>query len=909
MKTRRWILAIWLAALAVSYAVRAVHPGHRVPADDARSIQVAEIGGDHVPPRAVTLTYFDLAPQVGDPDARAADPVGSESRAVGPFVPSPATIVLLHGSPGSKADMAAMARALAAPGTRRVIAPDLPGFGASSRRVADYSIAAHARYVWQLLDALDVERVHVVGFSLGGGVALEMVHRAPERIASLTLLSSIGAQEYELLGDYQLNHALHGAQLSAIWLATYCVPHFGLLDRWPLDLPYARNFFDTDQRPLRGYLRAYQGPALIVHGENDPLVPAAAAREHHRLLPQSELVMLSGSHFYAFTQPQLLAARIGPFIDSAHRGEARTRATAGPGRLAATSPLLDEVEGIATEGLARAILLALVLLGTLLSEDLALVTAGLMVAHGRVDFASAAAAGYAGVLLGDLGLYALGRWFGRRALGRAPWSWILREHDVEDARHWYRRRGSLAVFVGRFLPGARVATYFVAGLARARLGVFAGTLAVAAAIWVPLLVGFAALTGDAAGAFFRRLSMQWLPAGLFGALLVVAIVRVLIPLSTWRGRRLLIGGLRRRSKWEFWPLQLFYIPVAAYIAWLAIRHRSLSLVTAVNPGMPAGGLIGESKHDILGRLSAGNPDRVAPHVLLPGAASPDQRWEMATQARATRGWSLPLVVKPDVGQRGEGVAVVRDEDELRRRIHAAHRDLLLQQYVPGVEFGVFYVRHPAQEAGRIFSITEKRMPAVVGDGRNDLETLILADERAVCLARVYLTRNADRLHQVPAAGERVQLVELGTHCRGAIFLDGRPLWTAALESEIDRISRGFPGFCFGRYDVRCADAAALQRGEFQVIELNGLTSEATHIYDPSARLLHAWSTLCQQWRLAYEIAAENRRRGSREATVHEVLQLLRSYRRQATDQRPDSVAPMKGTGVPSPPNSGSCPST
>ncbi len=50
---------------------------------------------------------------------------------------------------------------------------------------------------------------------------------------------------------------------------------------------------------------------------------------------------------------------------------------------------------------------------------------------------------------------------------------------------------------------------------------------------------------------------------------------------------------------------------------------------------------------------------------------------------------------------------------------------------------------------------------------------ILADDRAVCMARYYLEANLERLDEIPAAAERVQLVEIGNHCRGTVFLDGR----------------------------------------------------------------------------------------------------------------------------------------
>src|SRR4030095_16121806 len=88
------------------------------------------------------------------------------------------------------------------------------------------------------------------------------------------------------------------------------VPHFGALDRTILGIPYARNFYDTDQRPLRGILTRWPGPMLTLHGEHDPLVPVAAAREHARLVPQAEVLIGSESHFMVFQE----ASRIGGSI-------------------------------------------------------------------------------------------------------------------------------------------------------------------------------------------------------------------------------------------------------------------------------------------------------------------------------------------------------------------------------------------------------------------------------------------------------------------------------------------------------------------------------------------------------------------------------------------------------------------
>jgi hypothetical protein len=76
----------------------------------------------------------------------------------------------------------------------------------------------------------------------------------------------------------------------------------------------------------------------------------------------------------------------------------------------------------------------------------------------------------------------------------------------------------------------------------------------------------------------------------------------------------------------------------------------------------------------------------------------------------------------------------------------------------------------------------------------------------------------------------VQLVELGTHCRGAMFLDGGWVKTEALEVAIDRLSKRYDGFYFGRYDIRTPCVEDFRQGRnFKVLELNGVTSEATHL--------------------------------------------------------------------------------
>ncbi|MCP3919657.1 MAG: alpha/beta fold hydrolase [bacterium] len=847
---RLWkrLIAAYVVLLGASHLwwTARAEPGP-TPASGVRRIEVEETDGGVATGRHIELCVRDYE---------------------GPGVP----LVCLHGSPGGITDFRGLAPSQAE--GRRVLVPDLPGFGGSTRDVADYSIEAGAHAVLGALDALEIERVHLLGFSMGGGVALHLAALAPERVASVTMLAAIGVQELELFGSYRLNHMVHGAQLAALSAARWLVPHFGRFDTNPLNVEYARNFYDTDQRPLRTILQQLEQPLLIVHGAHDFLVPAAAAREHHRLVPHSELELYEDAgHFLLWRHTDRVRERIAGFLARVESGTVPARAQAPAERVAHATLPWDA--GDAPPFTGPTLLLAMLLLATatLVSEDLACIGAGLLVSQGRLGLIAASLACFAGIFLGDVLLYAAGRLFGRPAIRRAPLSWMVSEGAVERASRWFRERGGRVIFVSRFTPGLRLPTYVAAGVLHTSFTSFAFYFCVAGLLWTPALVGLASWAGSEAEFFVARLG-QFATFGVLGLVgLLLLVPRVIVPMFSHRGRRLLRGRWMRWTQFEFWPTWIFYAPIGAYLAWLSLRRGGFARVTAANPGIATGGFVGESKAEILAAL--GDDPRIPRWVALPAGASNRQE-----RARAfADGVGYPIVLKPDVGQRGSGVSVIADARELALAVAALPVDALLQTYARGTEYGVFYVRRPGAATGELFSITEKRMPHAVGDGERDLERLILDDERAIAMASTYIDANADQLARVPAAGEQVQLVELGTHCRGAIFLDGRAVETPALLHAFDELSARVDGFFFGRYDVRVEDMDAFRRGEgFQVLEINGVSSEAAHVYDPRHGLLYAYRTFFEQWRTAFEIADANIANGAKAGTVRELWRAWRGYR-------------------------------
>lgn len=475
--------------------------------------------------------------------------------------------------------------------------------------------------------------------------------------------------------------------------------------------------------------------------------------------------------------------------------------------------------------------------GTLISEDAATLTAAWLVGRGDLSAPVAVAACGLGIWAGDLALWLAGRLLARsERLHR----WCVRRAPLVAGRALTLAADEPAAIVAsRFLPGTRLPLYLTAGALGTRPIAFALWTFAAVAVWTPLVV---------LGASW------WLVAG--GAGLVV--VRAL---QTAPGRRVVATVLTRLDRWrrfEFWPTPLVYAPIAPWIAWQALRHGGLRTLAAANPGFEDGGFVGESKAAILATLPA---PWTVPFALVPAGAS-ETRVAAFDRAVADAGWTYPLILKPDVGQKGVGVRRVTSRDDAATYLAAEPGAVIVQPYHPGpYEAGIFYVRRPDEARGRIFSVTDKQFPTLIGDGVSTLQALLRAHPRLRLQVPLFLQRHDGG--RVLADGERLALVTAGNHCQGAIFLDGRALITPALEARIDQIARAVPGFFIGRFDVRYASRAGFARGEdLAIVELNGVTSESTNIYDPAFGALAAWKTLATQWRLVFEIGAANRARGA-----------------------------------------------
>lgn len=268
-------------------------------------------------------------------------------------------------------------------------------------------------------------------------------------------------------------------------------------------------------------------------------------------------------------------------------------------------------------------------------------------------------------------------------------------------------------------------------------------------------------------------------------------------------------------------------------------------------------------------------------------------------------------MKPDSGQRGYAVRLARDAGDVERYFREVQGPVVVQRYHAGPhECGVLWVRglerrhggtkarrHEGTEAGGqegaglvggIYAVTRKEFSFVEGDGERTLERLILDHPRYLCQASVFLARFADAAQRVPGRGELVRLAEAGNHCQGTLFRDGSDLVTPAFEARIDAIAAAYRGpngggFDFGRFDIRYESEEGLRAGRgFGIVELNGITSEATNLYDPDRGPLWAYSVLFGQWRELYRVGAARRAEGVRALTAREAIAFARSHFRERT---------------------------
>src|SRR5215471_6723282 len=243
---------------------------------------------------------------------------------------------------------------------------------------------------------------------------------------------------------------------------------------------------------------------------------------------------------------------------------------------------------------------AIVLL-SFVSEDAATISSALSIFGGPISWPLSFAACFAGIWLGDLGLYVLARRFGKSVLQVRWMARLADEAAIERCQTRFNDHGSLTLLASRFAPGTRLPTYLAAGLLSMPVTRFAVVTAFGALLWIGGIFIIAKLVGSQTLIWLSFIQSK--VAGIVPAAVVLGIV-VLVVRRITRAP----AWARRWLHWEFWPAWLFYIPVGVFYVWLTIRYRGFCVPTSANPGIATGGFVGESKLEILDQLRRTSPE-------------------------------------------------------------------------------------------------------------------------------------------------------------------------------------------------------------------------------------------------------------------------------------------------------------
>lgn len=503
-----------------------------------------------------------------------------------------------------------------------------------------------------------------------------------------------------------------------------------------------------------------------------------------------------------------------------------------------------------------------IIFGALISEDAALLGALALYKQGSIPLPIACAAPTLGIILGDLGLFYFGSLLAKSETTERISLPGLSESRVGLVRKQmnspiFKKWRNVSIFIARFIPGARLPAYLGAGLFKVSSATFLAITISSTLLWVSSATLFATHA-------LKSISPQAIGLLAVGVFLISLLLRRAVLFAESRGLlrslRVTLYQIQKLRFYEFWPAWLFYFPVGIYYFYLGIKQRSFSSPLYSNPGIPNSGTIGESKSLIFSLIPDYFSAKLRYLKLDPKACDHASLVALAELFIKEHSLVYPVILKPDVGQRGSGVVLVQNSMHLSEQLRSLGVETILQEYCSyPEEIGVNYVRYPLEGQGKITGITRKRFPSVTGDGIQTLAELILNDTRARYLARLYFNKHQDRLGDVIVKNESYILARIGNHCQGAIFENGENLINGALEKHIDQIAQSIPGFFVGRFDIRFeAESSLRQGGRFKIIEINGAAGEATHIYDRQMGVFRAYAVLFAQLRALFEIGRQNR---------------------------------------------------
>jgi len=308
--------------------------------------------------------------------------------------------------------------------------------------------------------------------------------------------------------------------------------------------------------------------------------------------------------------------------------------------------------------------------------------------------------------------------------------------------------------------------------------------------------------------------------------------------------------------WEYWSFNTLYFFLYPIFIWYGVKAKSFFFFSASNPSITNGGFLMESKKDI---------DAILPNAYKPTTLFFTIGTDITTILQEMDKYHIgfPIIIKPNVGERGRGVKKIDSPVALQQVLPLYTVSFIIQPFVYyPKEIGLFYVRMPNSNVGNITGIVRKEFMQVTGDGKQTILELLQQNERYILQLPTLKKLIPERLSIVLPKNVTEQILPYGNHARGCLFIDDSHLVTPELEAVFNKVCLQINGFYYGRLDIKYNSWEELLQGKnFSIIELNGAGSEPTHIYDPKHSIFFAWKEIVRHWKLMYTIAQMNHQNG------------------------------------------------
>lgn len=421
--------------------------------------------------------------------------------------------------------------------SRQVIIPIFPSKSGEGELIS-HSPEDRANILLGFLEKKGVGNIDLIGHGFGNSLAIRMIEKIPDsHVRSYSMISAIGVQEFHFLGYHVLNQPIYTILYPIAWLFDYGLPVAHWNQLIPINLEGARFLNEMDQRPYRDILSSLDMPVHILHSENDRQISVNTAKEHHRIIPQSLIEISEGNHSAIHDKADAWAESYNRFLSNVDAENTPKPGNLSQGRLELANQNFNFGDVPPVGGWAFFMVIVLLSIVTLVSEDLGCIGAGLLAAGNVITIWAAFAVIFVGILVADTGIYWMGRIFGRPIIQKAPFKWLISRKDIDWTAMLFKNNGFKIILGSRFLPGTRFPTYFSAGVLQTAFPTFFVYFFISILIWTPLVLGTSIIVGQQMIDYLQI--YQEYAVHIFFILVITLYLgfKLLVPMSTKKGRK------------------------------------------------------------------------------------------------------------------------------------------------------------------------------------------------------------------------------------------------------------------------------------------------------------------------------------------------------------------------------------